>query len=97
MATERKGLKSVHLLGCDLKEQSLTVCEQIRDSLGNNNIQAVILNNVLYDAAAMSSLDNAEEVVIVEKADSTLYVEIEQELELLKREEISVLGGIAME
>lgn len=94
MAVERQEDKAVYLLGCDLKGPALAVCEQIRDRLNKDNIQAVILNNVLYDASAMDSLKNARGAVLVEMAGSTLYVEIEQELELMKREEIAVLGGI---
>lgn len=97
MTVERNECKSVHLLGCDLKDQALAVCEQIRDSLNKDSIQAVILNNIIYDAAAMKGLENAESVLLVEKAGSTLYTEIEQELELLRRENIVILGGIIVE
>lgn len=97
MAVERQEYKSVYLLGCDLKGQALVICEQIRDRLNKDNIQAVILNNVLYDASAMDSLKNAGGAVLVEKAGSTLYIEIEQELELLKREDIKILGGVLVE
>lgn len=94
IAAERNEDKSVYLLGCDLKDQALSVCEQIRDNLKKDNVQSVILNNVLYDASAMDNLKNAKRVVLVEKAGATLYTEIEQELELLKRENIQILGGI---
>lgn len=97
MAVERQEAKAVYLIGCDLKGQALVVCEQIRDRLNKDNIQAVILNNVLYDASAMDSLKNAEGAVLIEKAGSTLYIEIEQELELLKREDIKILGGVLVE
>lgn len=97
MAAERKEYKSVCLIGCNLKEQALTVCEQIKNNLNKDNIQAVILNNILYDAAAMKGLENAEGVLLVEKAGSTLYAEIAQELELLRRENIAILGGIIVE
>ena len=97
MAAERNEYRSVYLVGCDLKDRSLQVCEQIRDRLNPDHIQAVILNNVLYDASAMKGLENAQGVVLVEKAGSTLYTEIEQELELLKREKIQVLGGVIVE
>lgn len=54
----------------------------------------MILNNILYDAAALKGLKSARGVVLVETAGSTLYTEINQELELLKRENIEILGGI---
>ncbi len=97
MAAERNRISTVYLIGCDLKEQARAVCDYLRGILAESKIETVILNNVLYDAAAMSELDGAKGVVLVEKAGSTLYTEIDQELTLLKREEISVLGGIIVE
>lgn len=94
---EREALNSVYLIGCDLKERTVSVCEQLKESLGRNNIQVSVLNNVLYDAQAMSYLENAKGVVLVERAGSTLYEEINQELELLNRQGIKVLGGIIVE
>lgn len=97
MAAQRNELTSVYLLGCDLKGQTMSVCEKIRDDLGKDNIETVILNNILYDAVALKGLESARGVVLVETAGSTLYTEIEQELELLKRENIEILGGILVE
>ena len=60
-------------------------------------LSVTILNNVLYDAEAMEKVSAAQGAVLVEKAGSTLYNEIVAELELLKRLEIPVLGGITVE
>ena len=107
MSAEKNSVNSVYLIGCDLKEQALAVCEQIkesldqgglnRDSLDHDTLQVQILSNVLYDAQAMSKLENAQGVVLVERAGSTLYDEISQELQLLNRQGIKALGGIIVE
>lgn len=102
MAAERNSVNSVYLIGCDLKEQALAVCEQIKESLDQSglnrgSLQVNILSNVLYDAQAMSNLENAQGVVLVEQAGSTLYDEISQELQLLNRQGIKALGGIIVE
>ena len=94
---ERETLDSVTLIGCDLKDRSMFVCDQLKRDLGKGNMQVGILNNVLYDAQSMSSLDNVKGVVLVEQAGSTLYTEIGRELELLKRQGIKILGGIVVE
>lgn len=75
----------------------MQVCERLKEKLEADKLQVIILNNVLYDAAAMAQLAEARCAVLVEKAGSTLYEEIEQELELLKRQEIAILGGILVE
>lgn len=102
MSAERNSLSSVYLIGCDLKEQALAVCEQVKERLEQSSpdqgsLQIHILSNVLYDAQAMSNLENAQGVVLVEQAGSTLYDEISQELQLLNRQGIKALGGIVVE
>jgi len=97
MAAGKNDLETVYLIGCDLKAQGMKCCEQIKAFLEEEHIKTQILSNVLYDAEAMEKLGNARGVVLVEKAGSTLYTEIAQELELLKRQDIAVLGGIIVE
>ena len=55
------------------------------------------MDNVLYNSETLEQLEAAKGVVLVEKVGSTLYTEIAKELELLKRQEIQVLGGIVVE
>lgn len=97
MAAGKENLHEVTLIGCDLKERSLEICEKIKAQLANDNIQTTILNNILYDAQAMSHLEQAKAVVLVESANSTLCIEIANEIELLKRQGIKLLGGILVE
>ena len=59
--------------------------------------QITLLDNVLYDADAMEQMNAMQGAVFVVKAGSTLYNEVTSELELLKRQGITVLGGIIVE
>lgn len=93
----KNGLNSVCLLGCNLGAGADKVCEGLKAALEKEGITVTILNNVLYDAEAMEKLGTAKGAVLVEKAGSTLYNEITGELELLRRQEIVVLGGITVE
>lgn len=94
MATGKEALQEIALVGCGLKGNSLDVCEKIKARLKEENIQVNILNNVLYDAQTMEELDGEKGVILIEGAGATLYNEIAEELELLKRQDIKVLGGI---
>lgn len=93
----KQGLDTVYLMGCDLKAGAEAVCRNLKELLEQENITAVILDNVLYDAAAMDELEHAKGIVLVEKAMSTMYDEISRELELASRQGIKVLGGIIVE
>lgn len=97
MAALKRGDKAVCLLGCELKGNTLEICRQIKEQLKAAGLEVNTLSNVLYDAEAMEQLGGVESVVLVETAGITLYDEILKELELLQRQEITVLGGIVAE
>ena len=97
IAARKKGVGSVCCLGCGLKENSLNVCEQIKAQLAEEGLNVSVLNNVLYDAEALEQLSSVGSVVLVETAGVTLYEEILKELELLRRQEIEVLGCVVVE
>lgn len=94
MAAAKEETGKICLVGCGLAGQSLEVCETIKEELAKDGIQTKILNNVLYDAQAMCSLEGIDAAVLVERAQSTLYTEIGKEKELLRRQGITILGGI---
>lgn len=97
MAALKKGAKEVCLLGCELKGNTMEICGQIKEQLEAAGLEVNTLSNVLYDAEAMERLGSVGSVVLVETAGITLYDEILKELELLQRQEITVLGGIVAE
>lgn len=94
MAAGKGELKNICLVGCGLKERSLDACEKMKARLESESICVTILNNVLYDAQMLAELEKAEGAVLVEGAGATLYNEIAEELELLKRQDIKVLGAV---
>lgn len=97
IATVKNGLNSICLMGCNMSAGAGKVCETLKAALEKEQINVIILNNVLYDAESMEKMDAMQGAVLVEKAGSTLYSEIADELELLKRQEIKILGGIIVD
>lgn len=96
IAVTKNGLDSICLMGCNLEAGANKVCEDLQAALEKEGIKVIILNNVLYDAEAMERVDAVKGVILIEKAGSTLYNEITNELELLKRQDIPVLGEITV-
>lgn len=96
MAAGKELLQNVCLMGCGMKEYSLEICEKIKARLDEEGIRTAILNNVLYDAQMLEDLEDAKGAILVENAGSTLYSEIAEELEVLKRQGIKALGGIVV-
>lgn len=97
IATVKNGLNHICLMGCNMSAGADKVCESLKAALEKEQISVRVLNNVLYDAEAMEKMDTMQGVVLVEKAGSTLYNEVASELKLLKRQDITVLGGIIVE
>ena len=76
---------------------ALKAAEAIKKTLEDSGIEMTVLNNVLYDLSAMEHLQDVKGAFLLEKAGETLHEEITKELELLKRQEIKVLGVIVVE
>lgn len=93
----KNGLNNICLMGCNMSAGADKVCESLKAALEKEQISVSVLDNVLYDAEAMEKMDAMQGAVLVEKAGSTLYNEVAGELELLKRQDITVLGGIIVE
>lgn len=97
MAVKKQGVNKICLIGCNLAGEALNVCELVKERLTAEGASVQILSNVLYDAEVMEELVDAQGAVLVETAGSTMYDEIVKELELLNRQNITVLGGIVVE
>ena len=57
----------------------------------------VVAENILYNAENLKKLENAQGAVLIETVGQTMYTEILQELQLLDRQQITILGGITVE
>ena len=97
IAAVKNGLNNICLMGCNMSAGADKVCESLKAALEKEQISISVLDNVLYDAEAMEKMDAMQGAVLVEKVGSTLYNEVAGELELLKRQGITVLGGIIVE
>lgn len=97
IAAVKNKLNTICLMGCNLEAGAGGVCENLKTALEKEGINVTVLDNVLYNAESMEKVDTMTGVVLVEKAGSTLYNEIANELALLKRQDIAILGGIIVE
>lgn len=97
IATEKENLGRVLCVGCDIKDDTAEVCNKVAQELKRDNIETVILNNILYNQDSLGRLGEAKAAFLVETADDTMYEEIVKELDLLKRQEISILGILVVE
>lgn len=97
IAAVKNKLNTICLMGCNLEAGAGSVCESLKTALEKDGINVTVLDNVLYNAESMEKVQAMTGVVLVEKAGSTLYNEIANELALLKRQDVALLGGIIVE
>lgn len=97
MVSKKEKEASLYFIGCGLNEDVRKDCQKIIDILAEEGVSVCIIDNLFYDVCAREKLESVKSVVLVEKAGSSLYAEIAQELALLKIQEVKVLGGIIIE
>ncbi len=97
ISATKNELEHICLIGCDMESGARSVCDNLASSLAEVHIKVTVLDNILYDASSMEQLESAKGIVLVEKAGSTMYQEIAKELELAKRQDVKILGGIIVE
>lgn len=97
MSARKNDLNKVFCIGCNMQEPRLQVAQAIQADLQEADLEMTVLNNVLYNQEALEQLQDAKGAFLLEQAGETLYDEIARELELLRRQEIAVLGIVVVE
>lgn len=99
MAAVKQNIHAVCLVSCGRNESIRTVYQAVKQELEDMQgcTRISLLENVLCDADALCHLEQAQGVVLAVQAGVSRCSEVAQELELLRRLEIPVLGGIMME
>lgn len=97
MVAKRESLDVVGCIGCNIQTDARMVAEFIQNTLCEEGVNIAVLNNVIYDQGAMEQLQKVKGAFLLEKAGDTFYEEIEKELELLKRQDIKILGVVVVE
>lgn len=90
-------ISKLALIGCDMEKNVPMIPSTMAKKLEEDDVYTVVLDNVLYNPENTEKLGDIEGVVIVEKAGKTLYSELAGEIELLKRQQIKLLGLVIVE
>lgn len=97
MAAEKNTLNTVYLVGTGMDQSARQFCDTVQKELKSAGVEVVVAENILYNAGSLKKLEAAQGAVLVETVGKTMYTEILQELQLLDRQQIKVLGGITVE
>jgi len=95
IAAKANDLSEVLIIGCKLSSIKETT-KELYDTLSGDGIKATELDNILYNPESMEKLPGNKGAVIVEQIGNTLYDEIAKEIEVLKSQNIKVLGIVSV-
>ena len=96
IAAQKKEISDIISIGCDLKVSADTTAK-LYEELKNQGINVTELDNILYKSENMSKVPESKGAIIIERIDGTLYDEIAKEIDILKSQEIPVLGILTIE
>lgn len=96
ITTKKSGISKISLIGCNLRDHTMNVCDHIKKAL-SKDLEIQIIDNVLYEVDEMRKLEFIEAAVLLEKAAYTSCNEIVKEIEFLRKQQIKIIGGIVVE
>lgn len=94
LSLNKDAVKELCLVTSHEDEAVNVVVKKMVEAYEKDGIKVEILKDILKNAASMERLSTVENVVLVEKAGLAHCMEIKEEIELLKRQDIKLLGGI---
>lgn len=90
-------VSAITFVGCSLEKKSVNHCKKLADVLKNAyKIDSNIIDDIVYNKAAVDSLLSSKNLVIVEATGVTTYTNFDKEIQLIKQLEINCLGGVVV-
>lgn len=96
MSANKDNYKIIGIVGTQIKDDSEKTAKDITEKLKQNNIDAVIIDNPLFNADAVSKLAGIEHAVLLEQTGFANRREIKDEIELLNNLEIHTEGMVTI-
>lgn len=79
---------------CDTDEKN--VIDELAKRLEHDEIKLEYINPVLYNAEALERLVEVGQVIFIEKAEQSLYQEVQAEIEICEKQNVNLLGCIVI-
>lgn len=94
LAADKNELKEIIAVGSDLSNIK-DLSSKLYDKLASN-VKVVELDNILYDAENLSKVSGKKGAIIIAVIGNTMHDEIAREIEILKSQEINILGIVTV-
>lgn len=94
LQAEKADINEIYFVGSSMTDTTKRLCKQIEEKLNKREIMIKVFDDVLYKANSIRDLKYSKGIVLMETAKSTLYSEIENEIMLIDRQNVPILGAI---
>ena len=96
LMSEKEGYKKLYITGTANDEGTKKEAERITEVLGKAGLEAQFGRSILYDPESLEAMSGADAVVLIEKIDVSKNSEIEEEVRTCNRQQVPILGYIAL-
>lgn len=88
--------KTILISGAVCGEDEKKVVKELAGRLKQDNIKLEYTNQILYNAEALEKMVEIGQVIFVEKAEQSLYQEVQREIEICNQQRVNLLGCIVV-
>lgn len=96
LTCKNQKIERIFLTGTALEQIDTTYMEEMKKYMGTAGIEVVSGNNVCYDVEALRQMSDVKRVVLIEKVGTSIYREIEQEINYIKEQDGNILGCVVI-
>jgi hypothetical protein len=97
MSAQKEGVSCIGILGCGIKKHNEMASNEIIAALKNDYIDAMLIDDPLYDPMSTEMLSKVDRVILLEKIGVTYRTEIWKEIEMIKKFGIRLDGIVISE
>lgn len=88
--------KTILISGAVCGEDEKKVVKELAGRLKQDNIKLEYTSQILYNAEALEKMVEIGQVIFVEKAEQSLYQELQKEIEICNQQRVNLLGCIVV-
>lgn len=97
VSANKNETEKLFITGSEMNAVSKKAVAEIKDKIGKANIDLICGDPVLYNAEAFEKAADIGSVLLLENAGKSLYREIEEEIGLLEKNHINIVGLVVVE
>ena len=96
LLSEKNGYKNLFITGTANDEAVKEEAQKLTEALSRSGVSAQYGRSILYDPESLESMSDKDAVVLIEKIDVSKNSEIQEEVAVCNRQQVPIMGYIAL-